>query len=280
MGDQHECPTCDYTSDTQMGISVHHHKAHGESIAKGTFECDNCGGEFEEYHVNQKGKREYCSKECKDKHQATLPSEEQPAWKGGKATVECAMCGDEKQVKRYRLDRTDNFFCSDECYNQWRSINYYGKHHHDYKQVEIECEYCGIEYTEIPSRIERSEHNFCSHECHNHWMAEHQHGPNHHQWTGGRHDYGEGWNPEKRDAVRKRDGRECVECGLTEQESLDKYGRTLDVHHLIRPDSGIGPMVYNATHNLVTLCVTCHHQQEASIDNIRQPSILPEVSKV
>lgn len=263
MTQEHECPTCDYTSDTQMGISVHHHHKHGESIAKSTYECDVCGESFERYDCNLRGEDTFCSRECEAEYRSNLPQEEQAAWKGGKATVECAMCGGEKQVKQYRVDRSERFFCDHDCYADWKAENTSGPDNPSFCSIEVDCDWCGESTYKLESRIERSKRDFCSHDCHSKWEAENLTGPKAHKWTGGRRDYGVGWNDEKKEAVRERDNRECHDCGKTEAQSIAEHGRQLDVHHLVPPDSDTNPAVHNAKRNLVTLCIQCHQHRES-----------------
>ncbi len=69
-----------------------------------------------------------------------------------------------------------------------------------------------------------------------------------------------------KNAVRNRDGRKCVDCGMTEKEHRKKTGRTLDVHRLV-PDS-----VY-AVDGCIALCMVCHkarHGQEFSFDDFQK----------
>jgi len=85
-------------------------------------------------------------------------------------------------------------------------------------------------------------------------------GEDHVAWKGGRtdQDYGSGWTESKRNAVRSRDGFECVDCGQSQEEHLDAYGQRLHVHH-IKPASEVDePEKRNSLTNLVTLCITCH----------------------
>lgn len=262
MAEEHECPSCDYTTDSQHGVAIHHYHAHGESIAKSTYECDVCGESFERYDCNMRGDDTFCSRECKDDHFRQLDSEERPRWKGGEVTVECEWCGDETVVARNRARQSERLFCSPECTGKWKSENLAGENHPLFGSVEVECDWCGESTYKLEGRIERSKRDFCSHECHNKWMSEYQTGTNHHHWTGGRRDYGVGWNEQKREAVRERDNRECHDCGMSQERSIAEFGRKLDVHHLVVPGSDTNPAVHNAKRNLVTLCVSCHHKRE------------------
>jgi 5-methylcytosine-specific restriction endonuclease McrA len=54
-------------------------------------------------------------------------------------------------------------------------------------------------------------------------------------------------------AVRKRDGHRCVRCGLTNEQSLARTGRQLDVH---RTTPGSPYSVRTGV--CETLCRTCH----------------------
>ena len=54
-------------------------------------------------------------------------------------------------------------------------------------------------------------------------------------------------------AVRARDGKRCVHCGMTDEKHIARYGRTLDVHRVV-PGSeySLAPGVCK------TLCRPCH----------------------
>lgn len=56
-----------------------------------------------------------------------------------------------------------------------------------------------------------------------------------------------------KDSVRKRDKDKCVECKMTHNEHVEKYGTRLEVHRLIP-----GGMSYKHTKWCVTLCCKCH----------------------
>jgi transposase len=75
-------------------------------------------------------------------------------------------------------------------------------------------------------------------------------------------DYGPGWNRDVKETVRDRDGRECVDCSLSDGEHNDEYGCSLHVHHIIPARTASNPAVYNAPRNLVTLCASCHEYRE------------------
>jgi hypothetical protein len=51
--------------------------------------------------------------------------------------------------------------------------------------------------------------------------------------------------------VRERDGYCCTRCGLTDEQSRQRYGRTLDVHRVV-------PGSPYTVAGAVTLCQGCH----------------------
>lgn len=63
-----------------------------------------------------------------------------------------------------------------------------------------------------------------------------------------------------REQVRERDGRRCVDCGMTSEQSVEVYGKELDVHRLVRGSA------YTLA-GCVTVCRSCHskrHQKPAT----------------
>jgi len=263
----HECPTCGREFGSEKGKNIHHANAHGESLAKTEYTCDQCGGTFERYRCNVEGpgyEKVFCSDDCQAKYQESLPPEEHPRWKGGPLTLECAHCNEEFERERNQVQEdAENHFCTTECYGRWLSKNIVGEDHHDWAQVQIECDWCGEPTYKRPARVERSERDFCSPDCHNKWMAENQVGPNHHQWAGGRPDYGEGWTPKKRERVREQADRKCEGCGMPEENLLAQSNRKLHVHHKVPAKQFDDPEKRNAMENLAALCLTCHFKAEA-----------------
>jgi len=76
--------------------------------------------------------------------------------------------------------------------------------------------------------------------------------------------YGQGWNEEKKSAVRERDGKVCQDpnCGISQKDSLEKYNQKLHVHHLIKAKEIADPQERNHMDNLVSLCKQCHYRWE------------------
>ena len=88
----------------------------------------------------------------------------------------------------------------------------------------------------------------------------------HHLWQGGKVWWrGKDWDTIKLKA-RERDGFECQECGLTEEEHMEKYKQPLQVHHI----NPYRKSKDNSLENLVTVCCVCHRK----LENTCQPQIL------
>ncbi|WP_208644684.1 helix-turn-helix domain-containing protein [Haloarcula quadrata] len=88
-------------------------------------------------------------------------------------------------------------------------------------------------------------------------------GEDHHLYKDGDNNYGKGWDVEKKERVRERDGRECQHCGRDEQEHIKLFGTKHVVHHIDPARSVADPEERNAMKNLVTLCRgDCHQSWE------------------
>lgn len=93
-------------------------------------------------------------------------------------------------------------------------------------------------------------------------------GEDHYCWSGGYDEYyGPNWNKQRKKR-REKDDNKCVVCGVTNEEHKQKYGRTIEVHHIQKKetfrDEG-GDIDYeraNKINNLVTLCTPCHRKWE------------------
>lgn len=93
-------------------------------------------------------------------------------------------------------------------------------------------------------------------------------GDKHPQWMGGLAQLnnvanrGPGWAKIRLKAL-KRDGFCCVDCGMSNDESLEKYGRGLDVDH-VEPYHNFGKSSEaNRLSNLKSRCASCHRKAEA-----------------
>jgi len=200
--------------------------------------CKRCGDKIpyrkDDYPKRYRSKK-FCSKECAGKYNAPKKGEHL-------TTVTCSQCGKEIEIADSKVK--DNNFCSRKCHNEYKKTARY-----------IECDNCGKEFREYLSKIKKHDYHFCSMKCRNEGYA----GKRVYTWKGGvrSHWRGENWQ-EIREKALERDDYICQDCGLTNQESLEKYDTTLQVHHII-PYS---ETQNNSLDNLVSLCVSCHMRRE------------------
>lgn len=246
-----DCPTCGDVFDTGHGMRVHHAHVHGSSV-KIVQECAICGSKYtvppsEEDYTN------CCSAECRGKWSSEHLSDQ--------VVVECDNCGDGLDKDPSKV--SEHNFCSVRCYGEWRSIEIVGERNPAYSGglVTLECDYCNSEFDVKPAVAD--DRRFCSRTCQGDWRSENLVGEDHPLWEGGMFPYGAGWNEGKKEKVRERDGRECVECGRSEVEHLEKFGTKHVVHHIQKARSFDDPEKRNAMDNLVTLCRgKCHRKWE------------------
>lgn len=256
-----ECPACSDTFDTERAMSIHHKMAHGESLAMVDRECKQCGAGFETRQCwADRGEGQFCSTDCKGEWQSENKSgEDHPSWKGGPVAVDCAWCGSEIERRQSLAERSENHFCSDECDAKYKSEHRTGEWSNLWNggPAVCECEECGEKYTVQRTAEDRS--RFCSLECKAKWESENWVGENHPgTWKGGAAPYGPGWNQEKKETVRERDGYKCQDCGMEQDEHLERHGEKLHVHHIQKARSFDDPAERNDESNLITLCRSCH----------------------
>lgn len=87
---------------------------HYLSKEKALVTCTQCGKLFLTYQAwAKRGKRKFCSYECKAEWQReNLKGENNPDWKGGYVEKVCEQCGEKFKVPRWRTFRK---FCSPKC---------------------------------------------------------------------------------------------------------------------------------------------------------------------
>jgi hypothetical protein len=72
--------------------------------------------------------------------------------------------------------------------------------------------------------------------------------------------YRGGWDTAREEAL-ERDGYECQDCGLTDEEHRELQARGIHVHHIIRYRTFDDPESAHGLWNLLTLCWRCHMQR-------------------
>lgn len=156
---------------------------------------------------------------------------------------------------------------------QWRDSEWMERKYIDEEKTIPEiAEDCNTGTTTIARWLER-------HEIETRDASDYEglHGEENPNWNGGaEYYYGPNWRQQRKRAL-ERDGRECCACGLSLEESLEKFGRELSVHHIekilsFKKDGDINYESANKLGNLVTLCDDCHVEWE------RMSPLKPEVA--
>jgi hypothetical protein len=88
-----------------------------------------------------------------------------------------------------------------------------------------------------------------------------QSGKNNYNWKGGYGNYGGVWDEARKKAL-ERDNRQCRICGFNAQEHKEKYGRSLDIHHIQPSRTFDDQRDAHELSNLITLCLPCHKKWE------------------
>lgn len=243
-----ECPACCETFDTESGMKCHHTIIHGESLVSVILECSSCGKDFQrpQYDVVE-AENYYCSQECRKKEDGKYDC----PWDGCDYTSNSEL-GIQQHHKR--------------------------THGESLTEVETACDWCGETFTEQRSVLDQFDHNFCSETCKYEFNAERmsktrtgkdnpmygREGQKHPNWSGGyERNYGTGWNEARRKTL-ERDDYTCQECGMTQDEHKEKYGYSLEAHHIIPFRTFDDSEEANKLENLVTVCTQCHIQVESS----------------
>lgn len=185
-----------------------------------------------------------------------------------KIRVECYWCGAKEFREKAQIEDQRHVFCSRDCKAEFQASDEWGGEDHPLSdRVERECDWCGETIRRKPSIAKERNHHFCDYDCLGNWASENRTGEGSPRWKGGGNlYYGENWQSQRRKR-REIDDYTCQRCGMTEEESKQKYGRQLSVHHR-RPvrefvrDGSPDYEAINSLSNLVTLCLVCHREIE------------------
>ena len=89
-------------------------------------------------------------------------------------------------------------------------------------------------------------------------------GEKHPNWLGGGINFrGDTWKKHQR-KVLKRD-KVCQHCGMTMDESYEKNGSKLEVHHIIPFKQFDNTEKANELNNLIVLCRSCHRKADGKL---------------
>ena len=112
------------------------------------------------------------------------------------------------------------------------------------------CQYSGCDEMAEPGRTYCAKHLVESQKKHQEWLENHKKKPFENAIRTNNYNTVE-WRALRKE-VLKRDGYQCQQCGITQEES----GFPLEIHHII-PPKGNRELFYNID-NCVTLCKWCH----------------------
>lgn len=234
--------------------------------------CKNCG---KENRRNARIKRDgsfsedlYCNKACYDEYRrAVIRARE----------VSCAHCGSAFSVAPSQA----RSYCSWACVAAARKA----KPNH--------CLSCGCLFTPVKwhagagRMISHNSGKTCSPGCASDWnsknperkrkISEAFRGHLHPNWQGGKallnnaSNRGPNWSKQRAAAI-KRDGA-CVDCGISNDDCLVRYRRSLDVDHVVPFHNFSNYRKANALSNLQCRCASCHRIAEAKRSMIQM--VLP-----
>jgi len=209
-----------------------------------TKNCKVCGEEFAKKvndSENYWSTKRFCSRECSYEFR-----------RKERVKKECPVCEEKFEVLETQKDRRT--FCSNECYstdlsnNSERYSSLFEKGHDGYDSSPWQGKTFSEKHCQAISEalqgISRSEE----------YIKENLEGENHWNWQGGKSfvDYPSSFNSSLKRKVRMRDGFECVNCGLSQDECVDEHGKKLAAHHVDGDKSN------TSLSNLVSLCTSCH----------------------
>lgn len=224
--------------------------------------CDHCGDEFARTRARKRNgdlsDSSYCSRSCYDAARSLAIADRRKS---------CARCGE-----KFDPNNAASKYCSHACRVAHKKPK-------PKTCVNCGCKFSAIKWHHAMSRFIAVTHSkTCSAECHIAWISNNQArkdkisaaftGKNHPNWRGGMSQIqdcskrGYGWQAARRKAL-KRDNWTCVDCGMPQAESIDKFGRGLDVDHIEPYHNFQSVKLANVLSNLACRCKSCHRKAEA-----------------
>lgn len=184
-------------------------------------------------------------------------------------SISCAVCCTSFVPNKYRPSK----FCSDACWKLAKKAK--PKH-----CLSCKCLFTPVKFVKKTGMmISYNAGKTCSAKCLNDWIRNNPErkakisaafkGANHPNWQGGKSllnnvsNRGHNWKEQRSKAI-KRDGGKCSCCGMSEIECREKYGRGLDVDHIVPFHNFSSYKKANALSNLRSLCASCHRISEAT----------------
>lgn len=121
-----------------------------------TASCQNCGAQFATFqcHIDAGGKKGTHCQKCRSRKR--------------QVPVSCSQCGFNFSVKEseHNNNKTGHFYCSQTCMGLWRTANWVGSAHHNFKdKIEVECCICGAKKLLHESQFKMYDQFLCSNAC-------------------------------------------------------------------------------------------------------------------
>jgi len=178
----------------------------------------------------------------------------------------CPYCKNTfKDYKSRRSSKNENKnFCSRECKDSFEGRN----------GLDTTCAECDDDIHIPPSQMNEvggyeQKNYFCDKACESKFKRREWQGKGHPSYNGGRvSPMGPDWDKIRAKCL-ERDKKQCQKCGLTMKEHREKYNSSLHVHHKVPRKRILSDKptakefeVANSLDNLVTLCVSCHTEED------------------
>ncbi|MGB0943669.1 MAG: HNH endonuclease [Marinomonas sp.] len=217
--------------------------------------CFNCGVDVvrgkSTKRNGEKSNKVFCSRSCYDE----MRTKEINARK-----IKCKQCGDV-----FTPSKSSSVYCSMKCRNKSVTVNCTKK-----------CKYCGIEFSAISYRdgggyVKDKTRKTCSFDCRINLIKTDKKrkekiskafkGENHPMWRGGissiKQSRGSMWRSIRNECLCIHDWK-CVECGISNKESLEKFKTGLHIDHIKPWHEFDCEIEANKQSNLRPLCISCH----------------------
>jgi len=177
--------------------------------------------------------KNFCSKSCGGRSRSKM------------VLVNCQQCGAEIKKHRYLIGKFRNrFFCDSACLGQFQT----GDGSPRWREISKKCKGCGRQidhYLAVKTEV-----TFCSKEC----RLTNFKGVNSPNWKGGVSFtfYPQEFTKALKKIIKERDGWQCQNCGVAQEELESKNKKLLNVHHIDNDRKN------NDQTNLIALCTMCN----------------------
>lgn len=251
------CSMACYRSAQRSG---EYKRGHGPDFNRSP--CLRCGvtveRRFGQCRDGRKSDKLFCSRSCYDEHRASV------------CMLRSATCSCCRKVFLQGASQLRSY-CSHRCMYSARKAT-------PKNCVNCKCLFTPIKLMATGKFISHNSGKTCSALCQNEWIrnnperkrkiSEAFRGDKHPQWEGGKSllnnisSRGANWQ-KQREAARARDRYQCVDCGISEDDCRAKYGRALDVDHVVPFHNFSDYKKANRLTNLQSRCASCHRIAEA-----------------